>query len=274
MTPSPGSSPVCPRPSCTCTRSGRPRRGSSPSSPSGIPAGCRATRPPWPSSSCSTTSPTSSTSTCAWSTWSGPRRTCACSPTRWPGRWPRQQIRYAELTVTPYISISDRLAGGGVPGGDRGRAAGRAERDYGLELAWIFDIPADFGIPAAELTASVALDYDVPGLIGFGVGGSERGFPRSMFADQFARARAAGLHSIPHAGETTGPETIWDALESLGAERIEHGISAVRRPATAGPPGRAPDHPRRLPDVQRRAQGGPGPGAAPDPSSSSPPGSR
>jgi aminodeoxyfutalosine deaminase len=48
-----------------------------------------------------------------------------------------------------------------------------------------------------------------------------------MFRDQFDRARAAGLRSIPHAGETTGPESVWDALESLGAERIEHGIAAV-----------------------------------------------
>ena len=48
-----------------------------------------------------------------------------------------------------------------------------------------------------------------------------------MFAAQFDRARAAGLHSVPHAGETTGPETIWDALQSLHAERIEHGIAAV-----------------------------------------------
>ena len=45
---------------------------------------------------------------------------------------------------------------------------------------------------------------------------------------QFDRARAAGLHSVPHAGETTGPETIWDAVRDLGAERIEHGIGAVR----------------------------------------------
>ena len=82
-------------------------------------------------------------------------------------------------------------------------------------------------MPAAEMTASAALDHDVPGLVGFGVGGSELGFPRSMFRHQFDRARAAGLHSVPHAGETTGPETIWDAVTSLGAERIEHGITAV-----------------------------------------------
>ena len=46
----------------------------------------------------------------------------------------------------------------------------------------------------------------------------------------FSRARAAGLHSVPHAGETTGPQTIWDALEHLGAERIGHGTSAVQDP--------------------------------------------
>ena len=102
-----------------------------------------------------------------------------------------------------------------------------AERDLGVELRWIFDIPADFGMPAADVTAAVALDHDVPGLVGFGIGGAETGFPRSMFQDHFDRARAAGLHSVPHAGETTGPETIWDALIDLGAERIEHGITAV-----------------------------------------------
>ena len=51
--------------------------------------------------------------------------------------------------------------------------------------------------------------------------------PRPQFEDCFDRARAAGLHSIPHAGETTGPQTIWDALTVLGAERIGHGTSAV-----------------------------------------------
>jgi aminodeoxyfutalosine deaminase len=83
-------------------------------------------------------------------------------------------------------------------------------------------------MPAVDLTASVALDHEVPALVGLGVGGSEQGFPRSMFRDQFDRARAAGMHSVPHAGETTGPETVWDALVSLGAERIEHGITAVQ----------------------------------------------
>jgi aminodeoxyfutalosine deaminase len=140
-----------------------------------------------------------------------------------------QNIRYAELTVTPYTSITEALP---VPAFLEAIEDARlaAARDLGLELRWIFDIPADFGMPAAELTAAAALDHDVPGLVGFGIGGSERGFPRSMFTEQFDRARAAGLHSVPHAGETTGPETVWDAVLNLGAERIEHGIAAVQDP--------------------------------------------
>jgi aminodeoxyfutalosine deaminase len=138
-----------------------------------------------------------------------------------------QNIRYAELTVTPYISVSDQLpAEAFLEAIEDARVA--IARDHGVELRWIFDIPADFGIPAAEMTTSIACDHDIPGLVGFGIGGAERGFPRPMFARHVDRARAAGLHSVPHAGETTGPQTVWDALRDLGAERIEHGISAVR----------------------------------------------
>jgi aminodeoxyfutalosine deaminase len=56
------------------------------------------------------------------------------------------------------------------------------------------------------------------------------GVDRPQFKDVFAQARAAGLRSVPHAGETTGPQTVWDALDDLGAERIGHGISSVKDP--------------------------------------------
>lgn len=55
--------------------------------------------------------------------------------------------------------------------------------------------------------------------------------PRPQFQPHFDAARAAGLRSIPHAGETTGPETVWDAIRLLGAERIGHGTSAAQDPA-------------------------------------------
>ena len=55
--------------------------------------------------------------------------------------------------------------------------------------------------------------------------------PRPQFQPHFEAARAAGLHCVPHAGETTGPETVWDAVRLLHAERIGHGTSAAQDPA-------------------------------------------
>jgi aminodeoxyfutalosine deaminase len=54
--------------------------------------------------------------------------------------------------------------------------------------------------------------------------------PRAQFQPYFERALALGLHSVPHAGESTGPETVWDSLTLLKAERIGHGTSSVQDP--------------------------------------------
>ena len=85
---------------------------------------------------------------------------------------------------------------------------------------------------SAEETARLATDDRLrpEGLVSFGLGGPEIGVARPQFKPYFDRALAIGLHSVPHAGETTGPETVWDALTSLRAERIGHGTSAVRDP--------------------------------------------
>jgi aminodeoxyfutalosine deaminase len=137
-----------------------------------------------------------------------------------------QTIRYAELTVTPYTSVIRGIpAEAFLEAIEDARLT--AERDHGIELRWIFDIPGESGIPAAELTCNIAVDLGAPGLIGFGLGGPEIGVPRPQFKPYFDRARAAGLRSLPHAGETTGPQTIIDALDVLGAERIGHGTSAA-----------------------------------------------
>ena len=138
-----------------------------------------------------------------------------------------QGVRYAELTVTPYSSIVRGIAAEAFCEAIED-ARLRAARDHAIELRWCFDIPGEAGIAAADLTLDVALKQRPDGLVAVGLGGPEIGVPRSQFAGHFAAARAAGLHSVPHAGESTGPQTIWDALEHLGAERIGHGIAAVR----------------------------------------------
>ncbi|MFC7505357.1 adenosine deaminase family protein, partial [Nocardioides sp. GCM10030258] len=146
-----------------------------------------------------------------------------------------QSVRYAELTCTPYTSVLPDEPGKGMAieayteAIEDARVA--AERDFGLVLRWIYDIPGESGLPAADATLRFALDHPPEGLVGFGLGGPEIGVPREQFAPHFAAARAAGLHSVPHAGETTGPGTIWTSIRELGAERIGHGTSAAGDPA-------------------------------------------
>lgn len=141
----------------------------------------------------------------------------------------RQQVRYAELTCTPYSHITR-----GVPAEAFCEAIEdareKAEQELGVVMRWCFDIPGEAGLPSAEETLRVALSEKPAGLVSFGLGGPEIGVPRQQFKPYFDLARANGLRSVPHAGETTGPQTIWDALTELGAERIGHGIAAVQDP--------------------------------------------
>ncbi len=141
----------------------------------------------------------------------------------------RGQVRYAELTVTPYSHVRRGIPAPAFCAAIEDARAGAAA-DFGVDLRWCFDIPGEAGLPAAEETLRIALEERPDGLISFGLGGPEIGVPRPQFKPYFDKARAAGLHSVPHAGETTGPETIWDAVRDLGAERIGHGISAARDP--------------------------------------------
>lgn len=142
----------------------------------------------------------------------------------------RNNVRYAELTVTPVGHLAlgiepDELA--------EALLAGRrqARETHGVELAWVFDIPGSFETGETLQTVNWVLAQRPEGTVGFGLGGPEIGIPRDRFRASFDLARDAGLHLVPHAGETTGPETIWSALRDLNAERIGHGTSAVGDPA-------------------------------------------
>ncbi|WP_327661334.1 MULTISPECIES: adenosine deaminase [unclassified Streptomyces] len=143
----------------------------------------------------------------------------------------RQNVRYAELTLTPFSSTRRGIdARGFMEAIEDARKS--AESEFGTVLRWCFDIPGEAGLESAEETARLATDDALrpEGLVSFGLGGPEVGVPRPQFKPYFDRARAAGLRSVPHAGETTGPETVWDALNHLGAERIGHGTSAAQDP--------------------------------------------
>jgi aminodeoxyfutalosine deaminase len=140
-----------------------------------------------------------------------------------------QRVAYAEITVTPYMhervglthaALTEGLAEG------RARAAAR-----GVDLAWIYDIPGQYGEEATRATLRCALDEPPAGLVAFGLAGAEAGVDRAAFAPAFAAARAAGLPGVPHAGEGDGPSSVWAAVHHLAPARIGHGVRAIEDPA-------------------------------------------
>jgi aminodeoxyfutalosine deaminase len=140
-----------------------------------------------------------------------------------------QGTAYAEVTVTPMTHLIAGIEAGELAQAlDAGAAAARAD---GVELAWVYDISGGDGREGAQRTLDAALSHPPAALIGFGLGGPEAGIRRASFRDEFAIARAAGLHSLPHAGESVGAGEVWAAIDELGAERIGHGIAAAGDPA-------------------------------------------
>lgn len=138
-------------------------------------------------------------------------------------------VRYAEVQVTP---VRNRMAGIDYDDLAQALVDGRelAGTKHGVELGWIFDADALLGPDGAEQTVDFALRHRPAGTVGIGLGGPELNVRRADFAPAFRRATEGGLRSLPHAGETVGPDEVWAAVTELGAERIGHGIGAATDP--------------------------------------------
>lgn len=145
----------------------------------------------------------------------------------------RQNIRYLEIHFNPETNVRKRGLDfhAMLEGMNRGRA--EARKQWGVEMRWIADGVRDSETSPFSVTQTV--DWIIPlseddGVVALGLGGNEVGHPPAPFAADFARARAAGLRTVAHAGETTGHATICDSLDLLGAERIGHGVRAAENP--------------------------------------------
>ncbi len=153
-----------------------------------------------------------------------------------------QNIRYRELTFTPYTHTHLQAKGLTIDDLLTGLEAGRAKAlaDYGVEMRWVFDVPRNasysrsqgvYDPKVAETTLAYAIAGQGKGVVGFGLGGFEVGAPPEPYAHAFAAAKAAGLLSVPHAGETMGADSVRGALHALEAVRIGHGVRAIEDPA-------------------------------------------
>lgn len=142
----------------------------------------------------------------------------------------RQGIVYAEV----FLSIGILLWRGVViePYWDALEAARvAAQAETGVCLRWILDGVRQFGVEPMERVVDWAIKLQKSdSIVAIGIGGDEKTGPAHWFERPYARARAAGLHATVHAGETDGPESVWDAIRLLKAERIGHGVHAATDP--------------------------------------------
>lgn len=149
-------------------------------------------------------------------------------------------VRHAEIFFDPQVHVSngidlDTVIDGLLEGLRLGR-----ER-FGITGGLILCIVRDMPVASAEAMLTAAR-HRAGDLIGVGLDSAEVGYPPSLFAEVFAKARALGLHCVAHAGEEGPAAYVAEALDLLHAERIDHGIHAiddealVRRLAATGTP--------------------------------------
>ncbi|MCC6590060.1 MAG: adenosine deaminase [Bryobacterales bacterium] len=136
-----------------------------------------------------------------------------------------QNVRYAEIILSVGVMFLRKQDAAAIYD-----AVVREAARSPVEVWWICDAVRQFGAEHVMEVARFAADRAQDRVVAFGVGGKEALGPVEWFADSFALAREQGLKLVPHAGETEGPESVWNAVR-MGAARIGHGIRAAGDPA-------------------------------------------
>jgi adenine deaminase len=106
------------------------------------------------------------------------------------------------------------------------RACAQAQSRLGISSQLILCFLRHLSEEAAFATLAEALPWH-PHFIGVGLDSSEQGHPPEKFARVFARCRDMGLHVVAHAGEEGPPAYIWNALDVLHVQRIDHGVRCL-----------------------------------------------
>jgi adenosine deaminase len=120
----------------------------------------------------------------------------------------------AEVIEGTVAGIAEGVAATGV----RVKLIGILSRTYGAEICM-----KELDALLAHREHFVALD----------LAGDEANFPAPLFVEHFKKGRDAGWRITIHAGEAGGPQSVWDAIQLLGAERIGHGVRALEDPKLA-----------------------------------------
>lgn len=142
----------------------------------------------------------------------------------------REGIDYIELRFSPWFMGEPHkldpvpVTAAVVEGVNEGASA------TGVQVQLIGIISRTYGVEIAEKELAALLTQKEH-LVALDLAGDEAQFPPKLFTEHFQRGRDAGWHVTVHAGESAGPDSVWDAIRLLGAERIGHGVRAMEDPA-------------------------------------------
>jgi adenosine deaminase len=141
----------------------------------------------------------------------------------------KQGVRHAEIFFDPQAHTSRGVKFETVVSGIS-EALATSKQKYGITSMLIMCFLRDRSAASAEGTLDEALAFrDI--ICAVGLDSAEMGNPPSKFADVFRRARREGFRAVAHAGEEAPVSYVWEAIDSLGVERIDHGYSCVEDPA-------------------------------------------
>lgn len=142
----------------------------------------------------------------------------------------KEGIDYIELRYSPwFMAEAHHLHPEGVVEAvTDGIRAG--ERDFAIKVNQLGILSRHYGpdIAMRELDAELRFASEFAGI---DLAGDEAHYPGEWYAEHFKKARDAGWHVTVHAGEASGPESVWQAVKELGAERIGHAVHAPEDPA-------------------------------------------
>lgn len=104
------------------------------------------------------------------------------------------------------------------------------KKNNALKVNLIVDLVRNYGAQNEMRTLHEVNEVKHFGIIGIGIGGSEKEYPPELFSEVFLQAKKYGFRTTAHAGENAGPESIWNAIRKLEVDRIGHGTNAMSDP--------------------------------------------
>ena len=143
----------------------------------------------------------------------------------------QQNVKYVEAFYSPrdFTFRNKKLSACGITESlIKGKK--KAFDDFGIRSELIVDLGRDYGPRMGMGLVKELVVYLGLGLIGIGLGGSEKLFPAGLFTKVYREARNRGFRLTAHAGEAAGAKSIWAALDKLETERIGHGLRAYEDP--------------------------------------------